>query len=190
MEMSPGARLDVRNSHFISSASIARQLPSLPEFAITGLLRSKAIHRRVELRFRRLMGARSARALAGTQEPQRKRLHSRDVLKACREPKRYRCGFARNLEAADTRSSPLRRPMRAILPTPSLDPGAKASESEKQTNNQEQQSERHGQWRTEEACVCHGAHRTPKNKAGPRWKRPAQLPSRPGEPKRKWCRGA
>src|SRR5271157_4140157 len=138
MGMTPRARLDVRISHFISSASIARQLPSLPEFAITGSLRSKAIHRRVELQFRRLMGARSARVLAGTQEPQRKRLHSRDVLKACREPKRHRCGSAGNLGAADTQSSPRRRPMRAILPTPILDPGAKASGSEKQTNNQEQ----------------------------------------------------
>src|SRR5271165_2284942 len=138
MEMTPRARLDVRNCHFISSASIARRLPLLPEFAITGSLRSKAIRRRVELRFRRLMGARSARALTGTQEPQRKRRHSRDVLVTCREPKRHRCGSAGNLGAEDTLSSPRRRPMRAILPTPISDPGAKASELEKQTNNQEQ----------------------------------------------------
>src|SRR5271165_688542 len=138
MEMTPRARLDARNSHFISSASIAPQLRSLPEFAITGSFRSKAIRKRVELRFRRLMGARSTRALAGTREPQRKRLHSRDVLKACREPKRHRCGCAGHLGAGDTQSSPRRRPMRAILPTPILDPGAKASGSEKQTNNQEQ----------------------------------------------------
>src|SRR5260370_40329014 len=113
------------------------------------------------------MGARSARALAGRREPQSKRLHSRDVVKACREPKTNRCGSARNLGAADTQSSPRRRPMRAILPIPSWDPGAKASGSEKQTNNQEQSSEPPGQWQTEEACGCHGAHTTTNDKTGP-----------------------
>src|ERR1700730_8831779 len=101
-----------------------------------------------------------------------------------------RLGFSEYAGVVKTQSSRQHLPRQVNLPIPNSDPDAKALESGRPTNSQEQSLKRLGRSQNAAGSGYRGERKKPRNTNDQRLMRLIQFPIRSGVPKRKPCRRA